>query len=97
MEEDDDDDAGSMGAGEDDPFQGKGPSDKNTVSGFKHNENKRYRKLSEYVQSYHSLPWRWRPNAVVEFSHIVIVGLEINKISVNNVYKVHLGLDILYN
>ncbi len=43
MEEDDD--AGSTGAGEDVPFQGMGPSDK-TVSGLKHMEyqNNGYRK-----------------------------------------------------
>lgn len=53
---------------------------KKSVRSFKMDDQKnRFRNPREYSQAYHSLPWWWRPDVVVEFSHVVIVGLEIRK------------------
>lgn len=83
--EEDDDDAGSTGAGGGAPYQDTGPSGKRergkkSVRILKmDDQNNRFRNPREYSQAYHSLPWWWRPDVVVEFSHVVIVGLEIRK------------------
>lgn len=77
--EEDDDDAGSTGVGGVLHTRVRGLQQRereNSIRILKMDDQKnRFR----FSQSYHSLPWWWRPDVVVEFSHVVIVGLEIRK------------------
>lgn len=69
------DGAGSTGAGAGAPFQGTAPMRTNKVL-----ISKMTAATLRVLVTHHSLPRWWRTHVMVEFSHIVVIGLKIKMI-----------------